>query len=396
MNELTLRIDAYFRSIALSASLDEAIRSTAEFLCRPVAIVDSALNHVGHAPDRLTGDGDWDTLITEGRVSPNYTEITRRNNAIPMPPDMLHRCVHSPQNGAEMEKYRCRLSSGALHLGGMMVLSDGRPFTQEDLLALQIACQTLSRALHNSAEPFYSRQKARQSILSDLLTRDPHDVLSEIAKHHPDLYAMEGKPMVVGYNDPHPGDYDLAPLWQQTFSATLPHGQVIKHGGALLFFSPLGEYDYAGFCDMVRQHLTHIHMQISLSDPFTSFLDLKAHYELACLAFSAGVLQSPDTSLYTVSDYRLQLMLQPLCNSRRLCHPAATLLREYDRENGTDYCRILRAYLFHFHNYSLAAKALFMHRNTLTYHLERIRKLLGVDLDDPATCYELLISLSMP
>lgn len=83
MNELTLRIDAYFRSIALSASLDEAIRSTAEFLCRPVAIVDSALNHVGHAPDRLTGDGDWDTLITEGRVSPNYTEITRRNNESP-------------------------------------------------------------------------------------------------------------------------------------------------------------------------------------------------------------------------------------------------------------------------------------------------------------------------
>ena len=109
-------------------------------------------------------------------------------------------------------------------------------------------------------------------------------------------------------------------------------------------------------------------------------------------------MQKPEQLLFTVCTNRLQLMTHRLCADRAahsLCHPAALQLAAHDAQQGTHYCDILRTYLLQFHNYSLAAKSLFMHRNTLTYHLERIEKILGISLGDPILCLELLLSLMM-
>lgn len=398
MDSLTTRIDAYFRAIALSDSLDAAIKSTSLFLNRPVAIIDTAMNHLGHYPDTLLGDGDWDTLLTDGHVHASYTPVTRHNNAIAIPPDMLHRCIHSPPNDTEMEKYRCRLSSGMIHLGGMMVLGNGRPFTEEDMTALQLACQTLSRSLHDFHEPMFSAQRARQSILCDLLTRDPHDVLDEIEAKHPDLYALEGHPMAIGYADPHPGDYDLAAHWQKTLSSYIAESQVIQHQGSLLFFFPLGDIPFQSFVAGLENHLSQIHMQVGLSDPFVSFLQFKAQYDNARQALHAGTLNTPGRPLCTVAENRLAILTGYIAQSESACsccHPAIHAMLVYDQQNSAHTCRILRTYLTQFHNYSLAAQALFMHRNTLTYHLDRIARTFDVDLNDPTTCSELLLSLQL-
>lgn len=398
MDNLHERIDRYFQAISLCANFDEAVEATSRFLERPVLVIDTAMNHLSHYPLRKTGDGDWDSVLETGHVPYEYASVTRANNAIPMPDGMLHRCIYSPANDTEMEKYRCRLSSGALHLGGMMVLADGVPFTEQDLIPLQLAAQTLSASLHSHARPEYEVTRSRRQILSELLSRDPHDVMDDMRTGYPALYALEGQRMVVGYTDPKPGDYDLAPFWQRTLNASLPDAQVIQHKGSLLFFFPMGTATENAFVSALRAQLGHIHMQIGLSDPFTSFLDFRAQAENAKLAYRLGCRTQPDEPLCTVSAYRLQMMASILGSSETvhsLCHPAAQQLMQHDAANGTHYCAILHAYLFCFHNYSLAAKALFMHRNTLTYHLERIEALLGVDLDDPKTCQELLWSLTL-
>ena len=398
MSDALSRIDRYFQAISICTTFDEAVEATSRFLGRPILIIDTAMNHISHYPLRATGDGDWDSVISTGYVPREYAAVTRANNAMPMPDGMLHRCIHSPANETEMEKYRCRLSSGSLHLGGMMVLADGSPFESDDLVSLQLAAQTLSRCLHDFNEPLYSSRRARHHILCDLLTRDPHDVLGDIRTLHPDLFALEGHPMIVGFSAPHPGDYDLAPYWQHTLSPFIPDGQILQHNGELLYFFPLGALQYEDFLSNLAVQLEHIHIQLAVSDPFTSYLDFKTHAENARQAYMLGIRQEPDKLLYPVRSQRMALMMKAAARCEGLYplrHPAAEALTTYDAANGTRYCDILRTYLFHFHNCSLAAKALFMHRNTLTYHLERISQLLGVNLEDPAVCQELLLSLMM-
>ncbi len=57
-------------------------------------------------------------------------------------------------------------------------------------------------------------------------------------------------------------------------------------------------------------------------------------------------------------------------------------LRAADREKGANDCEILRVYLRSEGRISTVCDAMHMHRNTVTYRLEKIRALVGDDLDD--------------
>lgn len=63
-------------------------------------------------------------------------------------------------------------------------------------------------------------------------------------------------------------------------------------------------------------------------------------------------------------------------------HPAVTALLDYDQKNGTQMAETLFHFLLHERRYDQATKALFVHRNTIQYRIEKIVELTNVDLDD--------------
>lgn len=58
-------------------------------------------------------------------------------------------------------------------------------------------------------------------------------------------------------------------------------------------------------------------------------------------------------------------------------------LAERDRARGTDLVRTLNTYLAANGNASEAADRLFLHRNSMTYRLDRVRELTGLDPREP-------------
>ena len=67
-------------------------------------------------------------------------------------------------------------------------------------------------------------------------------------------------------------------------------------------------------------------------------------------------------------------------------------LLSYDRDHGTEYTRCLRVFLENSMNIARTVADLYIHRNTFLYRLERIKKLLDMDLDDPDVRLLLLLS----
>ena len=60
-----------------------------------------------------------------------------------------------------------------------------------------------------------------------------------------------------------------------------------------------------------------------------------------------------------------------------------SLLLDADRERGTNDYEILRTYLYSEGSIKNVCDIMHMHRNTVNYRLEKIRKTIGGDLDDP-------------
>jgi DNA-binding PucR family transcriptional regulator len=68
-------------------------------------------------------------------------------------------------------------------------------------------------------------------------------------------------------------------------------------------------------------------------------------------------------------------------------------LQEHDRARGSDLVRTLRTYFAAGTNASEAADRLFLHRNSMLYRLERIQKLIGLDLKDDRVALALRLGL---
>lgn len=78
-----------------------------------------------------------------------------------------------------------------------------------------------------------------------------------------------------------------------------------------------------------------------------------------------------------------------------LSHPALTVLEEYDEAHRTQLVETLGLYLLYERNQKITAEALELHRNSLFYRLNKIQELCGLDLDDPQTRLQLLLSFTL-
>lgn len=73
-------------------------------------------------------------------------------------------------------------------------------------------------------------------------------------------------------------------------------------------------------------------------------------------------------------------------------HPVLHRLKKYDMETGNELYRTLEVYLQCFHNNKETANVLYIHRNSLTYRMDKILEIGKADLNDPMT--EFLLKLS--
>jgi DNA-binding PucR family transcriptional regulator len=92
----------------------------------------------------------------------------------------------------------------------------------------------------------------------------------------------------------------------------------------------------------------------------------------------------------------LQALLDVIAQDEAATQAARDLLQpltRYDCEHGGDLIHTLTVYFACSGNISKAAGRLFLHRNGLTYRLNRVEELLGVPLSDPDIALGLNLAL---
>ena len=144
--------------------------------------------------------------------------------------------------------------------------------------------------------------------------------------------------------------------------------------------------------ETVRRFLKDNACAAGFSLPFTELSQLRSHFQEALYAAGHAAGQ-PDMFCpfdrvalsHTLAEIRDHMTVG-------LVHPAVSGLLAYDREHHTEFARTLQVYLAKERSQSRTADALHLHRNTLTYRLQRIRELLDCDPDDDDVRLHLLLS----
>jgi len=146
--------------------------------------------------------------------------------------------------------------------------------------------------------------------------------------------------------------------------------------------------ELSGVCQRIEAENAPHTVSIGISNPTYDLSDLRHAYDAARESLEVGrVLQKrPSSTVTHHEDLGIFRVISPSASSanlERFCQDAIGPLIEYDRENGSELIKTLRAFLENNQNSAQTAKALYVHYNTLRYRLDRIREIMGDALDNP-------------
>lgn len=129
-----------------------------------------------------------------------------------------------------------------------------------------------------------------------------------------------------------------------------------------------------------------------ISYPFFEILKLKDAYEQAGIGLIYGN-NNPGNSNFCndyVIDYIKNVLKRNIYTDIK--HKGLDILKKYDKIHNTNYYETLKLYLELERNQIKTAEALFIHRNTMVYRINRIHEILGIDLGDVKTRMHLIMS----
>lgn len=184
--------------------------------------------------------------------------------------------------------------------------------------------------------------------------------------------------------------------WLTHYIHTVNSAAIVgERGSQLIVFVPTGggknpqTKAFVEFAARLRQscmaRFANLEVQVGIGRPFiqpagaiTSYAEARKAFELCdTLRPEHGVLHYDDLGVYKL----LHHVTDPQEVDRFLAETVQPLV-EYDRKNNTDLLHTLEVYL-ECGSLRRMTEVLFAHYNTILYRMERIRKLLPLDLDNP-------------
>ena len=135
-----------------------------------------------------------------------------------------------------------------------------------------------------------------------------------------------------------------------------------------------------------------------LSNPFRELSLFPHFYEQASFALECSIESDTPETVSRFGDKLLRYMLSACTGNlpKGVLYPAGLMrLVEHDLQRGSGYIRTLHVYLNNECNASRTADQLYVHRNSFLKRLERITRIMDMDLEDADTRLLLRICLKL-
>jgi hypothetical protein len=129
-----------------------------------------------------------------------------------------------------------------------------------------------------------------------------------------------------------------------------------------------------------------------------NFKDIKFYYKQAEIALELGSRNAPMAHLYYFDDFVKRHILETSVKelpASMLCAPELIKLRDYDLNHKTELLRTASTYLRNQLSHTQTSIELKIHRSTLMYRLDRIRDIGGLNIEDSANQWYLLLSFKL-
>lgn len=140
-------------------------------------------------------------------------------------------------------------------------------------------------------------------------------------------------------------------------------------------------------CDQAAKEYPKIRLLCGFGRPASTVPEWRVSHKEAGQAVATARRMGEGGPLFfgDLSVHRLLFQLEGHPELTAFCNETLGALIDYDTAHNSSLITTLAAYFAHHGNLSQTAEALYIHRNTLQYRMDRIAEISGFDLDNPET-----------
>jgi len=402
--EQSLRIHKVLTQVVLEGKgLESLAESLAKLLGLSVTIEDASLRLLAYA-----SDGPVDEMrmrsIAEGRtpaeevnrlLSQELFDHLRRD---PRP----RRLPPAPEVGATLERIICPITVGRQLYGYVWIITADRHLTELDFQAIESAAVVAALIITRQQAIHDAEQRLKNSLLDNLLDPDPYHALQDLTQTLRNLGLHQGYQVLVveGSDGRGVAPNGLYRMVEEKLRSEGLRATTVERGQRLIIL--LGSTETGQGSEVANSLLEQaaregIPLTIGLSGAGRQASHVRQCYQDALEALRIGkALAAGQSRVWAFEELGFLHWLRALppdlySNSRY--HRVVREIAEQDQRRGTEYLKTLETYLDQLGNAQEASERLYIHRNTLRQRLSRIEEDWSLNLQDPHTLLNLLISI---
>lgn len=142
----------------------------------------------------------------------------------------------------------------------------------------------------------------------------------------------------------------------------------------------------------------HIKLKVGIGTAYEYIEDFKKSYQEAKNTLAISKIVTEEYSVYFYEDLGIYSLIAQITNGKFLddyVESRIGKLIKADQMQAGELCETLEAYLEHNCNAYETAGALFVHRNTMRYRLDKIKNILEYDINSMSVCLELKLAFAI-
>lgn len=386
----------FLDSLSKGCSFQQLVDLGYEILGNPFAITDFSGKTIGMI--RIPGaedDPQWHELSTLGYSSADFISYYLNQEKLVQKVNESKYPIFWNDKRIKYKRILGKIETSGKQLGTVGVIEFNKPFLESDRQLVAILCKALSVEMQKDKFIQSTKGLIYEGFIRDLLDGSITDggVIAERKKHigldlKKNIYILTID--ISGFD----GKHQSLNMIRTVLEDMIDNSKAIIYNDYIVVITSCNSEGYLAHSLMprIKENLSKYSMLAGISRAFSGLEHLRGHYRQSMEALQLGKHLSRTGPVFSYDDYAANHMASLCAKHSELslcCHPKILELMEYDRQNNSSFTNTLYAYVVNLGNMSDSASASRLHRNTMTYRIDKIRELTRMDLNSNELLFHL-------
>lgn len=371
--------------ISSTSSNEEIAEAIYQISKNPICIEDENYHILCYFPHTKTVDSVFNQAMEVGHWS--METVSYINKALDK--SVPHQII----NLNNRRRMKFNLIFNSVHLGYATILEQDVPLEEIDIDSIQMFMNFLARELYVLKPHEYT--VTEDQLLLDLLEGNyvSRKIFLDHLKHTALNVETRYRMVVISLKEYERSKIDSLDSLLENY---IPHVvSIVKDNNVIMLTESLESKEHA---EEIERLFFKRKLKGIISTPILDLYHTKEKYQLILhlLNYLSEFLN--EYYLYDENDYKHLLYLVENNDKKMLWNYVDNEILDlyyYDTRKGTTLCETLLYYLIYDEKLQQAAKNLYLHKNTVTYRLDKAKEVMNYDLSRPMKNHSLVNSLLM-